>query len=654
MPRWYLSSLLILLVLVGGGFLTGNLLIVWLPARMQPAARVFLSVPLGWALLTLVATLLGWAGHGYADCHPAAVTAALAAAGAWAGRRSLRRAGGDCLRLAGFCVVASFPVLAPLLRIGTFNLYNDTYLYDGQARWLQHHGFLATAHTDGGHPLWGTVILMQRVPLRMGASFVLGWVEAIFGSAWPHDVFPAVAALGVVCGALAVGATLLAACPGRWPEAWLTALAVAVTVNGFAFGATNGFLPQTWGLALAAAAFGLRGLEMSTHAKRSGPRARWRTGLPLGICAAASMHCYWDVLPLEAPALACSYLLPWPGRSASAWRGVWTRAWVPLLTCVLLVNLEWERAVRGILYNMHALAANPVAWPAWHFPAHALGFKSSAWERERWITSDLPWRLCLGGCAAVAVWLALMALSQRRTHGRHWRRPPGRLARWRWQPLMPALAWTALSVLLFVYFRYAVPSPWHGQRQGVWADGTGQSWSQYKLTTWASFAVIGLVAALAGGVAMRTRSRVGHAVLLAVLALWCGSGLGWNGRIALWRGDRMLEETGTIDDPFSVCLAMQRKAALVPPGDWIYLAWPPDGRGDKLREVMVCLLYDHPLASNWTTGVSIAPYVTPADLQRTPANCQWVLRYQALGPGTATPANVPVPPGGMTLEPVKN
>ena len=223
-------------------------------------------------------------------------------------------------------------MLGSLWLHGTFNAYNDTFIYICHGQWLQGHGFLEPAHTDGGHPAWGTVVYLREVHLRMGTSFLLGWVQAMFGREWSYEVFPLVSALGVICGALGVGATVLAACPGRWLEAWLAAMATAVTANGFVFGATNGFLPQTWGLAFVSAAVGLRGLELGTRAQ-PGSGAAWKTGVPFGVCVAAMMQFYWDLLPLAGPALASAYLLPWPGRSASAWRAVWARAWPPALVC---------------------------------------------------------------------------------------------------------------------------------------------------------------------------------------------------------------------------------------------------------------------------------------------------------------------------------
>ena len=642
--KWYLASMAMLFVLVGSGLLTGSLLLVLLPARMQPACRVFLSVPLGWALLTLVATPLGWFGHGYAVCHCLLLTAALSAAGAWTGRRWLRRAGGECVRLAAFCSLASFPFLAPLLRHGSFAMYNDTFLYISQAQWLQHHGFLAPAHTGGGHPAWGAVISFQGAHLRMGSSFLLAWAQAMFNLAWSVDAYPAVSAFGVICGALGVGATVLAACPGRWPEAWLAALAAACTVNGFAFGAASGFLPQTWGLAFASAAFGLRGIEMSAHAERS-RRGAWRTGLPLGLCAAASMHCYWDLLPLEGPALACTYLWPWPGRDSHQWRSAWRQAWSPALTCLLLVNAEWIRAVKGILNNLTMVVANPVNWQVWEFPLHALGLKSSVWDGSRWIAAA-PLSLWLG-CLPLVVWLAVMAGSQFPARWRHWLRNPARLARWHGGAVTPAAVWVLLTTGLFIRFRYFVRSPWHDHPDPAWPDGVGQSWSQYKLTIWASFAFITVVAAAVVGVAAWTRSRLARWAVVLVLTAWFGAGLGWNYLIAGRRGRNLLVDTGAHVDPLVACLAVRQMVDDLPVGEWIYLDWPADGSRRKFRELLVYYLCDHPLVSDWSDDGYIAPYTTPEDVRRTRHDCQWVLKCRPPTP----PDNNDVPAlGGMTLE----
>ncbi len=635
-----------LFIMVGVGVLVGALVIACLPARMLPGARIFLCVPLGWALLTLVATLPGWIGTGYIRCHCMEITVLLSAAGAWVGRDWLRRAGGDCARLGAFCCLASFPILGPLWHHGSFSLYNnDTFIYICQAQWLQHHAFIARPHIEGGYPAWSEVASFQISSLRMGASFLLGWTQAAFGLEWSLDLYPAMAALALICGALGIGATVLAACPGRWAEAWLAALAAAATVNGFAFGAATGFLPQTWGLAFASAAFGLRGLETSTRAERAGC-GPWRTGVPLGIAVAASMHCYWDLLPLEGPALALTYLYPWPGRDARAWREVWRWAGVPALAAVLLVNLEWIRAVRGILQNITAVVGGPVAWTVPSFPAHALGLRASVWEGGGWINEALTRVKLIGGTVVMLLWLGVMAASADPGRARHWRRPPARLARWHGPALIPALTWLGLSTLLFVYFRYHVPSPWHGHFfDSRWPDGVGQSWSQYKVTIWASLFVIGLVAALGTGAAMSTAWRGWRVAWLAVLALWCGMGLGWNRGLIQDRGSSLLFMTGLRSDPLEACRVMRQEIARLPPNDWVYLDWPSDQTSYRFRSLMVYFLCNRPVASDWHDDVIFSGYVPPEDARRTPADCAWILKYRPPTSDGSAPAV-----GGMTLE----
>ena len=318
-----------------------------------------------------------------------------------------------------------------------------------------------------------------------------------------------------------------------------------------------------------------------------------------------------------------------------------------MLAFVLLVNLEWIRAVRGILQNLTAVVGGPVAWTVPSFPAHALGLRASVWEGGRLDQraalareADRRWRW------RWQLWLAVMAASQNPARWRHWRRPPTLLARWRGPALVPALTWLGLSVLLFMYFRYVVPSPWHGRYDLDWPDGVGQSWSQYKLTTWGSFAAVGVVAASITGVTMARRMWRGWRVgMAAVLALWCGTGLGWNRELIQRRGEWISQATGIRYDPLKACWAMRQEIAKLPPGDWIYLDWPPGGEMRKYRELMVYLLNDHPLASDWRDDGYLWPYVPPEDARRTPADCAWILKYRP------PPKDGSVPTlGGMTLE----
>ena len=243
-----------------------------------------------------------------------------------------------------------------------------------------------------------------------------------------------------------------------------------------------------------------------------------------------------------------------------------------------------------------------------------------------------------------------MAASQIPARWRHWLRPSWRLSRWHGLALLPAATWIALSVGLFLYFRYVVPSPWRGQAVGHFPDGIGQSWSQYKVTIWASFAVVSVAAALLVGAAVRPCSRFLRVAVILVLAAWCGTGLGWNYLLAGRRGKGPLIDTGTRNDPLTLCLAVRQMVAAIPAGQWIYLDWPADGSRGKFRELLVYYLSDHPLVSDWRDDGYLAPYTTLPDARRARADCQWVLRYRP--PSSPTDNTLPALEG-MTLEQVR-
>jgi hypothetical protein len=635
-------------VMLGVSFAIGALIIVWLPSRMQPAARLFLAVPLGCALLALVATLLGWFGHGFGGWHCLIVTVLLTGCGVWTGRRHLPGWGRELAPLSAFALLGSFSILAPLMRFGAFCEYNDTFMYLTHAQWLQHHGFLGHAHTEGGHPAWSQIVYFRDTSMRMGASFLLGWMQSAFQLDWSYEVFPTLSALALLCGALSIGGTVLAACPGARAEAWLAALAVAATVNGFAFGAATGFFGQTWGLAFVTLAFALRGLEMMDRPAGTGPLSRWRSGTAVGIAVAAAMHCYWDLAPFTAAGLAASYFVPWPGRERRAWRDAWACAWPALLASVVLVNAEWIRAWRGILINIKLVVANPVNWPLWTFPAHALGLKQSIWEGSNWITAGPPVAM-FAGSVVVLVTLGLALGPRLRAFLRRpgqW--PPG----WwsgalRWRVLAPGIGWLAASALLFFYFRYGVKSPWSENNTSGRPDGVGQSWSQYKLMCWDSAMVIGVAATGLVGLGRTWRPGLLRPLTLLILAAWCGTGLGWNYQLAALRSEELCADAECTSDPFTVCLGIRQLLQNVPKNEWIYMNWPAD-QEIKYRQLLTYFLSDHSLASDWHDD-GIGAFMTPADMRRTPADCAWVLTYHPEQGNVV--ANVTTPMlGGVTLD----
>lgn len=247
---------------------------------------------------------------------------------------------------------------------------------------------------------------------------------------------------------------------------------------------------------------------------------------------------------------------------------------------------------------------------------------------------------------AILVWSSIMLFSQHPSRWRHWFQSPKKLGYWQAGPLIPAFIWISLSTALFGYFRYIVPSPWHGHPSGEYFDGQGQSWSQYKITIWSSFCIIGVAGALCTWWAMQTRSKLCKYTPAVILAVWCATGLGWNYAFARRRGAEFMVSTGTQSDPLTICKAMRQKLMLIPENDWIYLDWPCDIQANKFRRVMILLLADHRLASKWPGEDIIAQYTTPTDAKRGSADCAWILKYET--PTNYLPGNA-ASIGGMTL-----
>ncbi len=500
-PIWYFLSLLGTVFLIVGLALPGAALIdLCLPWRLRPIARLFLAPLFGLALLVLLATLAGWVARGgyrWWFCLP--LTVALVLPGV-SRALPLRRVGSGAARLVAFCALASFPFLGQLWEYTAFNPFNDTLTYLVHAQWLQAHGFAEPALPSGRHPAWTQVAYYQGTELRMGASFLLGWLQAASGRPWSWEVYPAVVSVGLVAGALTVGATVIAACPGRRRVAWLAALAAAVSINGFATGPVQfGFLPQTFGLAFAGGVLALRGQEIASRPRVAALEdrtlaGRLRMGFPLALLGAASVVCYSEFSPFLALVWMGSYLLapPWPG-SFGELRARLTQFWPAALLTLLLLNGELLRVWTALREQVGVIAGGPVPWPPWKFLAHALGLHTSKIETVDWWWQVQPWRVLLALPPVTAFCLALGGARRR-----------GRVAafplapRFRPRALLPAALLCALCALAFLWFRYGAANPWQREIPGR-AAGVGQSWNQFKLSHWASLQAIALV--LAGGVA---------------------------------------------------------------------------------------------------------------------------------------------------------
>ena len=636
---WYLASLSCLLIILAICQMAGVAFVdLCLPWRLRPAAREYLAPALGLALLLVPVNLLGWLGHGFRGGTCLLVTATLAAVGfGWQSRQGKLRLGRHGWRLAGFAALVSFPTLGQLWQFNTFNPFNDTWTYLYQAQWLQSHGFHEPAVVTGHHAAMLSVAGFQRSGLRITPSLLLGWLQAAFGLNWSYEVYPTAVSLILLCGALGVGGIVRAAFPGRRREAWWVALAAGVTLNGFACGAAAGFYPQTVGLAFSTVALALRGMEMTWRRGGNAPlEERWtaqlREELPLAACGAAVVYCYPELLPFLLPALAASYLLPWPGSQKEArQRGI--TAGLTILVALLLAGTESGRAFHALKMQAQVVAGNPVAWTVGGFLAQSLGLRADIYEGGTWFYEN-GWSVLLVGIAPIAGFGLLLWLTDAF-------RPPvdrTRNARW-WLAVVPATSMVGLCALAFVYFRYFVANPWpHGV--GPWAPGVGQTWSQFKLSLWVSPALL----AVAGVSLIRLSQAWRFPAASLVLAGWCAAGLGWNASLLLVRANPIRLVSGETHDPFGSYRAFCEPLTELPASDVIFLdATPGDFGSIKQRELLAYFLGDRPLIGNWTLDDNLPTQLLPPQERQPPAaGADWIVRYHPPVAGTVSSAIHPL------------
>ncbi len=288
----------------------------------------------------------------------------------------------------------------------------------------------------------------------MGASFLLGWMQAASGCEWSWEVYPAAVSVGLIAGALTVGGAVLAACPGQRHAAWLAALAAAVALDGFAIGPVQfGFFPQTFGLAFGSGVLVLRGLEIvhGRREQRSLP-ARLRAGLPLALLGAASVFCYSEFAPFLAVAWGGSYLLaPVPPRRVA---GVAGAAGAGVAGGAADGPAHQCRVVRvwvALSEQAGVVVGSPIAWPPGKFLAHALGLHSAKVTGPDWWWQVQPWRVALA-LPAVAAFLLLVVRGARLRGAGSGRTRLGALG--------PSGILCGVCLLAFLLFRYFVANPW--------------------------------------------------------------------------------------------------------------------------------------------------------------------------------------------------
>lgn len=567
------STILSVFAIMGMMTLIGRMWSAALPAEYRQSARLYLSPVLGLATFVVIASTLGRRVPLGDTLIVPLVTVCLVVAALWR-ESDYRQAGRHMLYAGIFALLCGTSILPSLFLHGAFNAHNDAFAYLEHGNWLQHHSFKEVISAGELTPANTQVLLYQVLGFRMGGSYFLAFFQALLNLRWSYDAYPAVVLCAVASSCLAMGfpiARLLEPLRFRW-RLLLLALP-SFSFGGLVFGANFGFLAQTFGLALGPGSLFLAGPLLGwIAAERRSLSSTAQATAPLALLVSAAIFAYSEMAPFAVVALATA------GLVAAVRFSAWTRVikFALVLSCLILVlsNLELLRAYKAIRGQSGAVVGSPVDWSLLQFLAHAFGIQPGAWEVPKLLNYGI----------ALAAICGIAAIST------------GRSARLRWKSedfdhLIPVFAMLGLLALGVVYFRYFVASPF--------PTGTGQSWSQFKLTDWAHPSASVLVIAMLGWCLAQARG----VARLALLPLACIALLGSTiaGTIRMHPIVDYYDNVADLDRLYRDF----RKAvvATCQPGKPIFLAL--NGADLKFRQMAAVYLDDRELHSDWRDDQSI-------------------------------------------------
>jgi len=572
---FYLASLLMLVTLCCLVTVVGRRIVELLPIRTQVYGRFYFAPVLGLAALVLAATLYGWF-LAFTFQRVFLITLALAAVCVYFERRRGELAR-NCAGLSIFSVFGSLLIFFPLARFDTYNPNNDTFTYLVHGQWLQQHPFIEPAVSSGFYPALSQVVLYQFNGHRMGASFTLAWIQALFNLDWSYYAYPAAVALAFVCGAFAAAGAVRLIVPGNYPGRTVIPVVIAAAsgslYTGFAYGASNGFLPMTYGLSFATAGVVLFAALLADH--RSGRLLDLALrGFPVALLFAAMIYAYNELIGPVGLGIAVFVALFALTGVQSAIR-VLTSALIVGLEIAIMVNYEIVRIIINFLFMVRVARGSPIGYPIpWNpveFLGSAFGLKSAIDQSWVFRSSSLTVLLLLV-VVGIAIVAAVRVIGSRSA-----------------TPLYAVLSVLGVFLAGFVYFRYVARGPTPGE--------IGISFLQFKLANYASLFCLIWVGV---GLAYFARRLGPNSVSLSgigVLAVGITAATYGNYRQSYGLTHHFIEETGFPTSSFSRLVALRQTVSGISPNDVIYLDL--EGPRHKLRQIVSYILHDRKLGGRY-------------------------------------------------------
>ncbi|MHB8621925.1 MAG: hypothetical protein ACYC9J_02690 [Sulfuricaulis sp.] len=597
---FYFSTLFIILVMVFMVTAIGLRICDLFPYRLRPISRYYFSPLLGLAALTLLLCLYGWLAP-FKTTTSLGLVIILVAVSLFFERnkQTLPR---YFFGIFAFAALAATPVLAPILRFGAYNPFNDTFTYLVHGQWLQTHSFSEPAVASGYFPALSQVVQYQSAGHRMGASFMLAWAQAAFGLRWSYYAYPAVVSLPLIVGSLAVGGAVKLIIRRQRIIAMLSACATALMLNGFAFGAIYGFLPQTFGLAFATGGITLLGGLLTESLRQFDLKKIFLHSIPVALVFAALTFSYNDILPFVVVAIiGCLFFFLFLQRGTDKKKRILLPALVLLIETIILVNFEFVRIVRNFIDTLIGVASGtyavgwPVLWKPYEFLAHSFGFRSPIANFWIFYKQSLSLPLFIAVLVLIFYFLYLFRKKRRSIY------------------LYLNIGIILAFIIGFLYFRYLGIAPT--------AAETGDTFLQFKLAKWASpfcFILLGTTCAY-----FSSRNQTADRILRGFLILLIISGFAANLKFSEYITNNFLDETGYRHSAFSSLLYLRETVKDINPDQIIYLNLGAEDQ--KLRQMVAYVLSDRKLASNYSDDGYIYGKLPPNERDIPFSSATWII-----------------------------
>lgn len=555
--------------------LLGRRIISLLPVSMTRRIGFYIAPIAGVAFLILITTLYGWIIPFQFHYSIFIILAFMLLAFIYEDKK--RELGVDTAYLCLFTIVCSLPVLAPIIRYHGYNPLTDIFTYLVQAQWLQEHAFFEKIIIGDDYTTLTHVVRYQDSGSRMGGSFLLGFVQSLFNLKWSYYAYPATVALGLVTGSLAIGGVIRHVIPIQRIHNLLICLLPIVMANGFIYGATWGFYPQTLGLSFAigiCATFPY--LTTIILNARYSLLHKASALLPISICTAALLFAYNEPFPifLIAISLFCIIISYYHSKQILT---LLSFIAIYFTETLVLINFEAIRIFNNLYQTLtisggHVDIGWPVLWYPIQFLAFAFGFKVHF--NHKTITFDFFYSTIFASIAIVILCITLFNFIKNHPKRR--------------DNLIFLFCIEAVLILFFLKFRYF--------SSAKSALEVGHTFLQFKISKYASpfsLSLLGITAAIFWQHFKNKRNILIYTYFtLFTLGLWFQITTSTKNLT-----NPFLYAVNNRSNPFGVLLNLREAIADIPYDKTICIDLGFEQ--NKIREMVAYILYDRKIASDY-------------------------------------------------------